>query len=95
MTKNEARILVHLWRHKGSYAIRISRSLKMPRSTVSYLLQRLRERGIIFETRSPVAGVRIYKLSDTGKTRAFLSAAFKLCVSESIGGGTIGKEIFD
>ena len=95
ITNYEARILVHLWRNKGSYANRIIRLLNIKRSTAFAILERLQQQKVIFSHNSPISGNRIYKIADSPVSKAFLSAAFLLCICENLKQGANENEIFD
>ena len=84
LTENEARVLVHLYKNKGSYLNRIVRLLGIKRSTVYFVLEILKQQGVVFTTVSQLTGNKIYKLADSSLTRALLATAFKLCVSDHI-----------
>ena len=70
------------------------RALKIGRSTVFYILQKLRDEGVLFEEVSPISGMKIVKLADTPKSRALLCGAISLCISEHVKGGANADEIF-
>jgi DNA-binding MarR family transcriptional regulator len=93
LTENEARILIHIWRNKGSYLKRIINVLGINRSTAFFVLDKLRRREIVFTTESPISGNRIYKLADSELTRAYLVSAFYLCISEHINSGVSWNDI--
>jgi len=94
MTRYEARVLIHLHRNKGSYMIRIMRLLKLKRSTAFYILERFSNLKVVFSEDSPISGNKVYKLADSSLTRAYLSAAFKLCICEQLKEGANENEIF-
>ena len=95
LTDNEAMILVHLWRNKGSYKSRIIRLLKIKRTTVFYVLERLTQENVIFRTSSPVTGYQVYKNKEGELSRAYLAAAFKMCICEQLKQGADEDEIFN
>ena len=94
MTPYEAKVLVHLYHNKGSYMVRVMRLLKLKRSTAFYILERFSHLKVVFSEDSPISGNKIYKLADNPLTKAYLSAAFKLCVCEQLKEGADENEIF-
>lgn len=95
LTENEARVLVHLWRNKGSYQSRIVKTLRMNRTTLFFILERMQQRNIVFQTRSPVSGTKIYKLNNSSEAKALLSASFMLCICQNIKKGADVGKIFN
>jgi DNA-binding MarR family transcriptional regulator len=94
LTENEARILVHMYKNKGTYFNRIVRVLDIKRSTAYSILEKLKQQGVVFTTESPISGNRIYKLADSELTRAYIVSAFYLCISEHINSGVSWNDIF-
>ena len=94
MTENEAIVLVHLYRNKGSYVNRIVSLLTLKQSTASAILWRFSNQKVVFSQDSPISGNKIYKLTDKPLAKAYLSAAFILCICKQLKEGVDENGLF-